>query len=205
MVNLQSVLPCVFCRDSLTGFLASMRDVKRSALDGELDVWMYDLHNLVNDKLNVQQYVKMGVPTELQDGLLASCRVPLEIIRKRAVVAENRLFSILDVETVLCIIALNCSEVVNDEGEVVSSRKCSAFSSFLVLFTKLLQKTGMSQNHLDGRLAAVAERVASCDTPDDVLRLLIGVTSPHADFAQSKRRFNTARAKACSPATKLCR
>lgn len=79
--NLQAVLPCVFCRDSLLHFLSdNIRDVKESARKGELDEWMYDLHNLVNDKLNKQQAERLGIPKELHDALLASSRVTLDVL-----------------------------------------------------------------------------------------------------------------------------
>jgi len=205
--NLQAVLPCVFCRNSLQHFLDHrMPDIKTYAVEGRLDEWMYDLHNLVNNKLNKQLSEKLGIPEEFHDILLQSGKISLDIVRKRALVAENRLFSILDVETVLCIIALNCSEIPNDDGVVVASRKCSAFSAFLVTFSALLTKTGMTQNRLDVRLTAVAPRVAMCDKPDDVLRLLLEVTSSGlTDFEKSRARFELARAKACSTVTKTCR
>ena len=62
ILTLQDVLPCVYCRVSLEHFLRLLhmrfgRTLRDVVADGDFARWMYDLHELVNDKLNKQALV----------------------------------------------------------------------------------------------------------------------------------------------------
>jgi len=46
--DMKDVLPCKFCRASTTEF------VKKHPLRGDAGKWLYDIHNMVNDKLRTQ-------------------------------------------------------------------------------------------------------------------------------------------------------
>lgn len=50
---LGKVLPCKYCRESYQQFMNKLSPIDKLNTRKELTRWMYDLHNLVNDKLNV--------------------------------------------------------------------------------------------------------------------------------------------------------
>jgi hypothetical protein len=50
---LGKVLPCKYCRESYQEFMNKLSPIDKLNTRKELTRWMYDLHNLVNDKLNV--------------------------------------------------------------------------------------------------------------------------------------------------------
>jgi hypothetical protein len=45
---MKTILPCKFCRESTTEF------VKEHPLEGDVGKWLYEIHNMVNDKLRTQ-------------------------------------------------------------------------------------------------------------------------------------------------------
>lgn len=53
--NLKYILPCVYCRESYTAFLKN-HPLSSNVLSSreKLTKWLYDIHNLVNDKLRNQ-------------------------------------------------------------------------------------------------------------------------------------------------------
>ena len=59
LLAMGSVLPCVYCRDSHHAFVHRLQERSGQSLRqvihaGRLSVWMYELHELVNNKLNAQ-------------------------------------------------------------------------------------------------------------------------------------------------------
>ena len=50
---LGKVLPCKYCRDSYMEFFAKINPINKLGSRQELSKWLYDVHNLVNDKLGV--------------------------------------------------------------------------------------------------------------------------------------------------------
>lgn len=52
---LGKVLPCKYCRDSYMNFFADNSPLTHLGSRKELTKWLYDVHNLVNDKLGVPQ------------------------------------------------------------------------------------------------------------------------------------------------------
>jgi len=52
---LGKVLPCKYCRNSYMEFFANNSPMSKLGSRRELAKWLYDVHNLVNDKLGVPQ------------------------------------------------------------------------------------------------------------------------------------------------------
>ena len=52
---LGKVLPCKYCRNSYMEFFANNSPMSKLGTRKELAKWLYDVHNLVNDKLGVPQ------------------------------------------------------------------------------------------------------------------------------------------------------
>lgn len=52
---LGKVLPCKYCRDSYMNFFAENSPLKHLGSRKELTKWLYNIHNLVNNKLGVPQ------------------------------------------------------------------------------------------------------------------------------------------------------
>jgi hypothetical protein len=52
---LGKVLPCKYCRNSYMDFFANNSPMSKLGTRKELAKWLYDVHNLVNDKLGVPQ------------------------------------------------------------------------------------------------------------------------------------------------------
>lgn len=50
---LGKVLPCKYCRNSYDEFFATNSPIRHMGSREELSKWLYDVHNLVNDKLGV--------------------------------------------------------------------------------------------------------------------------------------------------------
>ena len=190
MLCMQRVLPCKYCRASLKDFLATLSPTLASHIRrGELDRWMYDLHNLVNDKLLRQQYVTAGVPHKHHDALIAAQTISLDVVRKRARVAGHRTFSLLDIEMLLCITAQNC---VTPEARV-------DLRDFVVSFAALLCRTGLALHGVDTRLRAVAEDIRVCPDTDALLEAVHSVTTPGpCNLRVTKLRYDHARAATCS-------
>ena len=59
--NLRNVLPCIYCRNSFTEFLEQCPI--RTTSHKDFNKWLYDIHNLVNDKLRKQGLVQWKDPT----------------------------------------------------------------------------------------------------------------------------------------------
>jgi len=53
--NLKYVLPCKYCRISLTGFMEELPVENYMSSKRKLTRWIYDIHNKVNDKLRKQK------------------------------------------------------------------------------------------------------------------------------------------------------
>lgn len=113
--DLNLVLPCKYCRNSFTEFRAAMEDLNRLTLE-EVVVnrhypkWLYDIHNMVNNKLWRQQFTKARVLEIYHDNLVEAMITPWDVIEKRLVISTPY-FSTEDVFTLLGIIALNATDV----------------------------------------------------------------------------------------------
>jgi hypothetical protein len=61
--NLKYVLPCKYCRTSLTGFMEELPIENYMSSKKKLTKWMYLIHNKVNDKLRKQKLLTEPNPT----------------------------------------------------------------------------------------------------------------------------------------------
>ena len=52
LLSLQRVLPCAFCRDSYVDFYHQLPHIPYLQKQDDIVHWVYDMHNLVNKKLN---------------------------------------------------------------------------------------------------------------------------------------------------------
>ena len=50
IINLQYTLPCKYCRDSYMDFFTKLSPMSHLGTRKEITKWLYDIHNLVNDK-----------------------------------------------------------------------------------------------------------------------------------------------------------
>ena len=74
--SLAFVLPCKYCRDSYTHFINTEPTVLTMQIFDErnkLTKWLYDLHNRVNDKLNVKYNVTYEDVVEKYESFQAQC------------------------------------------------------------------------------------------------------------------------------------
>jgi hypothetical protein len=81
---LGKVLPCKYCRDSYMEFFTKLSPMSRLGSRKEFTKWLYDIHNLVNDKLGVP---KCDVPSfeeveEQYQSFRAACK-PLTETQKK--------------------------------------------------------------------------------------------------------------------------
>ena len=129
--TLQFVLPCIYCRRSFQTFLGQMQQtygetVTATIEKGDLAKWMYDVHNLVNHKLDEQKHP--GIPGR---GITFECLTKRYYIRPVS-------FDSSDVWEVLQIFALNFPERnTSDYAE-----KMTAYIKFFQLVPEILDLAG---------------------------------------------------------------
>ena len=98
------VFPCVYCRDSYRQFISRRPIEPHLKTRAALTRWLYDIHNMVNDKLGVPQckipsyeevYQRMEqyrakctktTPEERSNNLAKGCVVPASGVSKRCVI-----------------------------------------------------------------------------------------------------------------------
>ena len=61
--TLPHILPCIYCRNSLTDYYSQFPIDKSLDKRKNLDRWLYNIHNLVNDKLRRQRLLKTPDPS----------------------------------------------------------------------------------------------------------------------------------------------
>jgi hypothetical protein len=61
--NTENILPCKYCRESYHTYIGEL-PMDRPIYTGELNGWMYNIHNKVNDKLRKQGYNTKPDPTQ---------------------------------------------------------------------------------------------------------------------------------------------
>lgn len=113
---LSDLLPCIHCRRSF----AIYYQILGKPVPGKCAAWMYDMHNLVNNKLDEQAIDKTILAVspgnvEFKVLLMASLRslypVPsLEVVRKRYLFHRADLFPHKDLSTVVLAFALQASQ-----------------------------------------------------------------------------------------------
>jgi hypothetical protein len=86
--KMKDVLPCRYCRESTTEF------TKRHPLRGDPGRWMYDIHNMVNDKLRKQAREDPTVVNPGPDPTFECVRNRYEKMKPNQVPGRDFLFSI---------------------------------------------------------------------------------------------------------------
>jgi hypothetical protein len=147
ILTLQDVLPCVYCRSSLeqylrvlhTRFRRTLRDV---VADGELALWMYNLHELVNDKLNKQALVADADATTASTN---AARQHLQTHRQITFTCLTKRFSICpvafcarDIWDMLKMFALNIDSQEAKLGSAGNTTRAAWFL-FLSLLPKMVE------------------------------------------------------------------
>ena len=86
--DMKDVLPCKFCRGSTTEF------VKKHPLRGDPGKWLYDIHNMVNDKLRTQCADDPTVVNPGEDPSFEEVKARYSKLKMTAVPGRDFLFSI---------------------------------------------------------------------------------------------------------------
>lgn len=218
--TLATILPCYFCRDSYAEFLKMMQNTHGPVVDvitrGQLSKWMYDMHELVNDKLDKQHATKtlmpmLGkmcsaasavpiTPVQLEMALAHNDayrgrRITFECVQKRYVITPIS-FSTQDVWDVLSIFALNYPTRPDENPH--SIQKAHDFLVFISLSPTVLRECGMHKlaNHID-TVPFTDDDVASTTA---MFKWVTRLQTPHvlnSDIPQIYARYNLAQAGSC--------
>jgi hypothetical protein len=98
---LQYLLPCIYCRNSYKQFFDS-DEITDFVRDDKAVEYVYHLHNLVNDKLEIQKIEKLFLSVDfseeqkqgiLENRLLFSSRPTIETVKKRFNLSNGKPFS----------------------------------------------------------------------------------------------------------------
>jgi hypothetical protein len=129
-LSFKKVLPCIYCRKSFEEFeqiLVVQHGNKRLGQiiqDNELFAWSYALHDLVNKKLDKQEFEKQMVTTTC----LRAKQLSFECLQKRHKLHPVNV-TVTDLFDILFIFALNYPEDPQDEELLV---KRQAYKQFLL-------------------------------------------------------------------------
>jgi hypothetical protein len=116
--SLAHALPCSFCRASFARFMDQLRgrgnSMRRAIANGSTEKWMYDVHELVNDKLDLQHAENTLFPLlspdqrahVITEKLYRADHISFACLQKRFAVTPVA-FSAQDVWDVLSIFTLN--------------------------------------------------------------------------------------------------
>lgn len=112
--SLKVLLPCIHCRKSYIEFFDLTFNPENSLITKEKAIkWVYDLHNLVNDKLDTQ-LVSDTEEKSLIKELLQKKRPTLEVVHKRLDLSQGEVINVLSVKKSLLSFALqidSCEDV----------------------------------------------------------------------------------------------
>lgn len=86
--DMKDVLPCKYCRQSTTEF------VKKHPLRGDPGKWLYEIHNMVNDKLRTQAKEDPKVVNPGPDPSFEEIKKRYETLRPVAVPGRDFLFAV---------------------------------------------------------------------------------------------------------------
>jgi hypothetical protein len=172
--TLQHVLPCVYCRDSYVGFFAELEqqhgDTTSVVARGDLNKWMFDLHEKVNIKLDMQTTINAlkdaGVDTEKMPPPQPICRkrqLTFECLQKRFAVRKVQ-YSSTDVWDLLLIFMLNLDDV-RAEGEQLPEARAAGYATFMRLLPAMVNFSCGAQSSPAANqfCAAIAELASSYD------------------------------------------
>lgn len=145
--TLKYVLPCVYCRTSFRRFIDEVNEKYKESLyniikHNNFYSWMYDIHTLVNEKLDWQRAIEVLKPSGLsdeimnsirKDGVFKSRQITLECLTKRFMVRPVS-FCTDDIWDILIIFALNFPLSRDDEYNI----KVEEYRNFFILFPEIL-------------------------------------------------------------------
>ncbi len=86
--DMKDVLPCRFCRESTTQF------VREHPLRGNPSKWLYEIHNMVNDKLRKQAQTDPTIVNPDEDPSFGDVKNKYETMKPTAVPGRDFLFAI---------------------------------------------------------------------------------------------------------------
>ncbi len=215
-----TTLPCYFCRDSYAEFVTIMEQTHGRLVNvvtnGQLAKWVYDLHELINDKLDKQHALKTLVPVmehfrmrsssqpltqpEIKTALLATNayrgrRITFECVQKRYIITPIS-FSAQDVWDVLAIFSLNYPEHPDESSS--SIKKAHDFIIFVSLFPVILDACGMYElaNYMKSVSLADHDLVSTSAIFKWVIKLqLPNILDPAV--SQLYKRYSLAQAGSC--------
>jgi hypothetical protein len=106
------LLPCIHCRKSYIEFYTLSPKVYLAFQKNSSAMqWMYDMHNKVNDKLEIQRLEKyIGQNWTVQEKKAGENRPSFEVVQKRFLLANERPFCEDSVWRVLIAFALNSND-----------------------------------------------------------------------------------------------
>lgn len=131
-LSFKKVLPCIYCRRSFEEFeriLAKDKPLTRIIQEDKLFRWSYELHDLVNEKLDRQEYEKQTQTTVAPTKkCLRAKQLSFECLVKRHKLHPVNV-TVTDIFDILFIFALNYPEDVKDDELWV---KRQAYKQFLL-------------------------------------------------------------------------
>jgi hypothetical protein len=131
-LSFKQVLPCIYCRKSFAEFEEILkarygnRQLSQIIRDQELFTWSYALHDLVNEKLDQQEFEKQIVTKEC----LRAKQLSFQCLEKRHLLHPVHV-TVTDLFDILFIFALNYPE---DETDKELGTKREAYKQFLLTF-----------------------------------------------------------------------
>lgn len=184
---LKKTLPCSFCRESFGGFVRQLDekyqlDVRDVVSQGKLYQWMYDIHELVNDKLDRQRAhdavkpmavaamaasrgassLSIGDMTSVLEkametgGAFRSRRPTLECVEKRFAI-QPVAFSAADVFSFMFIVALNYPSEAEMRTDATAPERAASYPELWSVLGEVVRKCG----------GAPALAMAIGDAPND--------------------------------------
>lgn len=129
-LSFKKVLPCIYCRKSFEEFEKILvqrhgnKQLSQIIQAGELFLWSYALHDLVNEKLDKQEFEKQIVTQKC----LRAKQLSFECLQKRHALHPVNV-TVTDLFDILFIFAMNYPEDPNDE-ELWAKRQ--AYKQFLL-------------------------------------------------------------------------
>jgi hypothetical protein len=88
MTMIQNILPCKFCRESMTEF------AKESPPKGDIGRWLFDIHNKVNNKLRLQSQEDPAVTNPGPDPTFEEIKERYMRMKPTQIVGRDFLFSL---------------------------------------------------------------------------------------------------------------
>lgn len=135
-LTFKRVLPCIYCRKSFAEFEDVLkrrynnRQLSQIIADRELFAWSYALHDLVNEKLDRQEFEKQVVTKEC----LRAKQLTIQCLEKRHTIHPVQV-TVVDLFDILFIFALNYPE---DQADDELLLKRHAYKKFLLTLHHLL-------------------------------------------------------------------